>query len=519
MIPLRLRQLKLVIAARCYSVTSDHLVTRWRQLLAGEDVSGGQALKKLLTTALQTRKERVQEVFPDDIVSAFTSHYRSLHESQKREFFLSLAQDFSINHEAVDAAIEDWQKKTTRTSASGLEVSLRAAERLACAARPLYSRLWQPLVQNSTGLEFLVGLRGDLLSCIGQHPAGAAPLRIMSEDLRRLLANWFTVSLLRLERVTWSNSSASMLETIAAEEKVHAIKDWRSLKHRLGRNRRVYVWTHPSLPGQPLVALHIALCQAMASSMDEILGGRRTVSAKSMDKTVDDEDETEHPTTAMFYSISSMKPGLAGVDLGNNLIKRAVRQLLVELPTLKNFATISPMPGFAAWLDLHLSLVQTPMQPPPLLLQDEYDALVAALGNQPTASANHHNTRAEQARLLQCALSESRRSEWLSCTDSKLSIALRGPLIRLGAWYLAKEKHRGRALDPVANFHLRNGACIARINFKADVSAAGLRKSHGLMVNYEYDMGLVEERNRKYVVDGLIDVRPLVEESLTALTQ
>lgn len=498
---------------RPYSTTSQHLITQWRRLLAGEDVSEVQSLKKLLTTGLQTRRERVQDVIPGDIFSGFIHHYRSLKdEYQKRDFFLNLAEKLSIDANAIDAAIENWHQRKADVSHGKA-----ASDKLFRAAQPLYSRLWQPLVQETSGLEFLVDMRGDLLGCIANHPAGAWPLRSMSEDIRLVLANWFTVGLLRLERVTWEGSSAAMLEMIAAEEKVHAIRGWRSLKHRLGNNRRVYVWTHTALPGKPLVALHIALCQHMVSSMDEILVGQNLQNLQ------------KDPNTAMFYSISSMKQGLAGVDLGNNLIKRAVRELLTEHPTLQTFATISPMPGFAAWLDLCLKVdpsshathdAKSTECSMPLVLKREYDALLHALT--PTldnAAAYVEYTKYNQAKLLQSAIqhispSQPRKQGCALNSVSLLDSALQGPLTRLGAWYLAKEKHRGRALDPVANFHLRNGACIARINYKADMSDAGVQRSYGLMVNYEYDMVLVEERNRKYVVDGLIDVSPSIEDLL-----
>jgi malonyl-CoA decarboxylase len=507
MIPRRLRLY--LNPTRPYSTTSQQLITQWRRLLAGEDISEIQSLKGRLTTALQTRKERVQDVIPADILSALTCHYRSLKDdSQKRDFFLSLAQNFSIDPSAIDAAIENWRQRKVDLSDG------KAADKLSRAAQPLYSKFWQPLVQETFGLEFLVDMRADLLNCIAKHPAGALPLRSMSEDIRRVLANWFTVGLLRLERVTWEGSSAAMLEMIAAEEKVHAIRDWRSLKHRLGDNRRVYVWTHTALPGKPLVALHIALCQHIVSSMDEIL--------TDFEKSQNQKD----PKTAMFYSISSMKQGLAGVDLGNNLIKRAVRELLIEHPTLQTFATISPMPGFATWLDLRLDLELSSHANSngsmPLVRKREYDALLHALTptlDNPAAYVEY--TKYNQARLLQRAvhhisLSQSRkyRQDTILSSVSLLDSALQGPLTRLGAWYLAKEKRRGRALDPVANFHLRNGACIARINYKADMSDAGVQRSHGLMVNYEYDMALVEERNRKYIVDGLIDVSRSIQDLL-----
>lgn len=272
---------------------------------------------------------------------------------------------------------------------------------------------------------------------------------------------------------------------IAKEEKVHPILDYNALKQRLGLNRRVFAWTHPSLPGEPLVALHVALCNDIASSINAIL--EHGVHNESLVG-----NKSKAPTVAVFYSISSMKPGLAGVDLGNNLIKRAAKELMFEIPSITSLATLSPIPGFAAWLNQELGRVpvQDSSKGESILLADEHRALESALGS----------FTSDGRALLREALDGAR---WLQ--DTKLERAVKTPLMRLCTHYLVNEKHRGRALDPVANFHLRNGAQIGRMNWRGDCSGGGLRQSHGIMVNYYYDLDKVDERNHRYTIEGQVD--------------
>lgn len=287
---------------------------------------------------------------------------------------------------------------------------------------------------------------------------------------------------------------------IAAQERVHKIDSWEALKRRLAPDRRVFVWHHPSLPSEPLVVLHVALCDAVATNMHQIL--QQSSSAENEPKPNMTGRDLQHlePQAAVFYSISSTKPGLAGVDLGNNLIKAAAKQLLAEFPTLTTLATLSPMPGFAAWLDAFLARQQQICNEQEVLLRpDEKVALSDAL----IASKNVVDAQGVEglgaAALLKAALDGG---TW--ARSQQLTAALEAPMLRLAARYIVQEKHRGRAYDPVANFHLRNGANVRRLNWCGDMSAAGLKRSHGIMVNYGYDLEAVEENNRRYLVAGEI---------------
>jgi Malonyl-CoA decarboxylase C-terminal domain/Malonyl-CoA decarboxylase N-terminal domain len=515
------------------------VIELWRRVLAGvhapgDDQHHDQSFKELVATGISLNRGRHQNFLPDELIANFRSYYSTLDVENKHRLFHSLATVFSIDKNQIDEAVEHWRSLRSRTestknnltgttasasptssvfaspSSSDDEASLRAAERLYQSTQPLYSRLWTPLAQHHDGLSFLIDLRGDLLKCISAHPGGAGALRLMSESLRRTLAGWFNVGLLQVERVTWENTPAAMLEKIANEEKVHSISDLNVLKSRLGEKRRVFAWMHPSLPGQPLVALHVALCSSITSSMDEILKKRHgnMNSTSTISKESDDSPTgtAAAPTVAIFYSINNMKRGLTGVDLGNNLIKRAAKELLIEIPSLKTLSTLSPLPGFASWVESTLTRVEGggKLNGVEILLPEEKEKLIIAFKK----DRKEENLETEATHVL------LKRALTIFNSSPSMQTALKAPLLRLAAHYLLNEKHRGRSLNSVANFHLRNGASLYRLNWLADTSRAGFDRSYGVMVNYMYAMDAVEENNRKYIVAGEISVSKEVEKLL-----
>jgi hypothetical protein len=520
-----------------------NVIELWDSVLAGVHAPQDHSFKDLLATGILLNKGRSQNLFPDEIISSFRSFYSTLDLENKHRLFHSLATVFGLDKAQIDQAVEHWNAVKSRTSPDPAastastsagsvseEAFLRAAERLYQSTQPSYNRLWPPLAQQTDGLSFLVDLRGDLLECISAHPAGAGSLRLMSEGLRRTLAGWFNVGLLQLERVTWENSSGLMLEKISQEERVHSISSISVLKKRLGDNRRVFSFVHPSLPGEPLVALHVALCSSVVSSMDEILLKENSKNASNRGE--EKEADGSAPTVAIFYSISNMKRGLTGVDLGNNLIKRAAKELLIELPSLQTLATLSPLSSFKAWVErltLRVDQGGGKLTNLNLLSPEEKENLIAALQQKdnnfkttpllPLIDITIESTPSHilLRHALSCfttpttAAASGSSSAAMEVDSSILENALKAPLLRLAAYYLLNEKHRGRALDSVANFHLRNGAKIHRLNWKADTSQAGMERSYGIMVNYMYDMDSVEENNRKYIVEGEIAVSREVE--------
>jgi len=316
------------------------------------------------------------------------------------------------------------------------------------------------------GVKFLVDLRADLLPLARE---GAA-FKALDDDLRALLVTWFDVDFLELRQITWNNAPAALLEKLVAYEAVHEIRSWQDLKNRLESDRRCFAFFHPRMPEEPLIFVEVALVNGLAGNVQELL---------------DESAPTQDPATAdtaIFYSISNAQKGLAGISFGNFLIKRVVDRLSAEFKNLKTFATLSPVPGFVSWLDDRLAEGDAG-----LLSQAERKAL---------------NTIGERGRGAKGVMKELVHStDWPD--DGEKSVALRGPLLRLCARYLIEEKRRnGAALDPVAHFHLSNGARLERFNWLGDWSEKGLNQSAGIMVNYLYKLGEIEDNHERYKSTG-----------------
>jgi malonyl-CoA decarboxylase len=276
----------------------------------------------------------------------------------------------------------------------------------------------------------------------------------------------FDVGLLELRQITW-DSPASVLDRLMATEAVHAIAGWDDLRHRLDGDQRCYGFFHPALPNEPIVFVEIALTHGLADNLPELL---------NREEAIDDAD------TAIFYSITSCQPGLAGVHLGNELIKQVVDELRHHDDHLRTFATLSPLPGLRAWVVAQLDAgALTPAE-------------TQALG--------------PDARGLVTLTDRT----WLD--DPTEAERVRAALLSLGARY-ATTTRDGRAVDPVANFHLSNGASLERVNWMANPAPYGIAESLGLMVNYRYDRAKIAANAAAYLADGSISasnhVRGLVK--------
>jgi malonyl-CoA decarboxylase len=270
----------------------------------------------------------------------------------------------------------------------------------------------------------------------------------LDAELESLFSTWFDVAFLELRRISW-DSPASLVEKLIKYEAVHDIRSWADVKNRLDSDRRCYGFFHPRLDGEPLIFVEVALVDEMAGSITPLL------------------DETAAPsdlgkaTTAIFYSISNTQPGLKGVSFGDSLIKRVVETLKAEFPRLKTFATLSPVPGFRSWL------------------------------------------------------AKKAPAELLAAVENPLSLGARSPeraqLLSWAARYLAVEMDDGKPLDPVARFHLHNGARVERLNWGADPSPKGLKQSYGLMVNYLYDLRRLD-KHRAMLSQGQIPISGAVQD-------
>ncbi len=321
------------------------------------------------------------------------------------------------------------------------------------------------------GVKFLVDMRASLLELSAEDPA----LDDLEADLKALLTSWFDIGFLELKRITWE-TPAAVIEKLIEYEAVHEIRDWEDMKSRLASDRRCYAYFHPRMPEEPLIFVEVALTEGMASSISALLGER------------EHPEEASAADCAIFYSISTAQRGLDGIGFGGFLIKRVVEQLAQEFEHLETFATLSPIPGFRRWLDDHLAEPAAD-----LLTRGEHRALAAFLedgGDQDFDEASF------LARLLD-------RPDWQD--DEALAKALCGPLSRLCAHYLVREKRNGRRVrDPVAHFHLSNGARMERLNWLADRSAKGLAQSAGLMINYLYAVDDIPANHEAYAGEGEI---------------
>jgi malonyl-CoA decarboxylase len=302
------------------------------------------------------------------------------------------------------------------------------------------------------GTRTLVALRGHLLPLLQADPA----LRAIDSDLRHLFVSWFNKGFLELRRIDWS-SPASVLEKIIDYEAVHEINGWDDLRSRLGEDRRCFAFFHPALANDPLVFVEIALTDALPSDLAPLLVQQREpLPAKKIN-------------TVVFYSISNCHPGLAGVSFGNFLIKNVVDELRKEMPALKTFVTLSPVPGFRRWL-LEANLVG--LVNPELIPRVKQP--LGRVVEQPVYDA----------------------------------------LLKLCAHYLLRVKSGDGPMDPVARFHLGNGASLHRIHGGADLSVKGREQAAGIMVNYLYDLAKIEENHEAFFDQGKIAVAQAVSRLL-----
>lgn len=385
--------------------------------------------------------------------------YLNLSKTGRENFMKILARDFDIDNQKIESIIEQFQNADDETARVNAEMALRKA------LIPPRVRLLKQFNSLPNGFKFLVRFREELLPLRREDPY----LRKLDADLKNILSSWFDIGLLDLKEITWQ-SPASLLEKLIKYEAVHEIRSWKDMKNRLDSDRHCYAFFHNKMPDEPLIFVEVALVNEMSGSIRELL---------------DEEAATikpEEADTAVFYSISNAQKGLAGINLGNFLIKRVVKELSKNLKGLKHFVTLSPVPGFRKWLD-------------PILMDGDESILTP---HEIRVLRSHSgNENASTGLLL-----ELLNSDWNN--DRGLSKTLEPILMRLCARYLIDEKRGDKARDPVANFHLANGAHIERLNWLGDVSGKGLKESAGIMVNYHYKLSEIEKNHELYITDSQV---------------
>jgi len=363
------------------------------------------------------------------------SLYRALDTPGRLRFFEALARDFSPDRDAVLAAATAYHGDPSPENLAQLE---RVTE-------PPRQEVFRRMNMAPGGTALLLELRNEILERMNADPK----LAMVDHDLVHLLGSWFNRGFLELRRIDWK-TPAAILEKLINYEAVHQIHGFPDLKRRLERDRRCFAFFHPALPDEPLIFVEVAFVNEMPSEVAPILALESVVG------------DPRRARCAVFYSITSCQPGLKGVSFGNFLIKQVAQDLHAELPNLKVFATLSPVPGLRSWARKTLAAQPAAVEPP---ADGSRTALIQAIADAKAFPAP----------------------------------ALRESLEGLAAWYLTREWRDGHAADAVARFHLGNGARLERVNWLADTSAKGLAQSFGLMVNYVYDLGDVERNHEEYV--------------------
>ncbi len=314
---------------------------------------------------------------------------------------------------------------------------VQTARTIHFAAEPQSQELIRRLNRVPGATARLVAMRGKLLDALPD----SALMKELDQDFRHLFRSWFTRGFLEMRRITWM-TSAEILQKIIDYEAVHEITDWTDLRQRVADpDRSLFAFFHPAMPSEPLIFVEVALTDAIPSAIPPILSRDRDVL------------DPASARVATFYSISNCQKGLRGISFGNFLIKQVVAELQREFPQLKTFVTLSPVPGFRSWAERALK------NDDPLLSPEDRTCLAQLHAG--------------------------------SSSDC---------LTKLAARYLTQAKRaNGAALDPVANFHLGNGALLYRIHPGADPSPRGIDASWGVMVNYLYDSEKIASNHQAYV--------------------
>ncbi len=391
--------------------------------------------------------------------------YQDLSSAGRQRFLRLLAREFGPDRQALREQCERYLASAD-VDCGPLEESLRD---LLITPRLKLLHQFNTLPQ---GIKFLVDLRQDLLGCVKAD----AELATLDKEIRRLLATWFDVGLLEMRQIDWQ-SPAALLEKLVAYEAVHEIHSWQDLRHRLHLDRRCYAFFHPNMPGEPLIFVEVALTSGISASIQGLL-----------DESAPDVSP-EEADTAIFYSISNAQQGLQGISFGNFLIKRVVESLKAELPNIKTFSTLSPIPGFSRWVQGAGG--------------DELATLIGAEEMQRLME-----TSADQAGPFNL-VEQLERPGWH--LKSGFCEVVRPLLERLLYHYFHTTRADGQPIDPVERFHLGNGARIERVNWQGDLSDKGLAQAYGFMVNYLYPIKDIEKNHELYATARKIVVSSAIK--------
>jgi len=373
-------------------------------------------------------------VFGITVARDITNLYKELSQENKLIFFKKINEKYKPNYEEVDSAVKFYAQSRDEKSLSKLFVAAEGKR------RELFRRM--NVAPNGTAI--IVEMREDLLSFIEKNKE----LVYLDGDLIHLFKAWFNPGFLNLQKITWE-TKALVLEKIIKYERVHLMKDMNDLKRRLGEDRRFFSFFHPALEDEPVIFVQVALTKGLGKSIQEIMKPSSDIEKKY--------------DTATFYSISNCQEGLTRVTLGNFLIKRVIFEIQEELPNIKKFGTLSPIPGFAEWFSY---------------CSENKTKNILGESSSDISFLKSPNFKAGDPRII-------------SHKDS---------IIKLVAYYLINEKNlNGFPVADVTRFHLRNGASINDIVINADISDAGFKRSFGVMVNYLYELNDIEKNHEDFI--------------------
>ena len=371
--------------------------------------------------------------------------YTALDETEKTEFFRLILSEFSVEQEKSVNAAQTYARDPSHDSLN----------KLLAVAQPSRLNLIMRLNQAPDATRYLVEMRADLLARLRDEPE----LRFVDREFVHLFTTWFSRGFLDLKSIDW-NTPAAILEKIIHYEAVHGMAGWDDLRKRINpEDRRIFAFFHPRLGDEPLIFVEVALMDEVPSAIQTVLGNTHSDKA-ALDST--------RANTAIFYSISNCQKGLRGIPLGNFLIKQVVEELRTEYPNLKNFVTISPVPSFRKWVKG--------------ALDGKAECRLPAATRQ--------------------ALELTTMPGWQD--DAKTAAAVEEQLMPLAAWFLCNSSPSRKPVDPVARFHLGNGARLDRINWAADLSDNGMAGSFGIMVNYRYQLDEIERNHEMFANKGVV---------------
>ena len=431
-------------------------------LRRNQEALSPRVLRRTLSELKAIIDSQVSEVEGGRRARGVAGWYAQATPEQRRDCWLLMSEQFAPDPRKIQAMRAQYEAAQGTAEEGQAEIRLRKA-----FVSPR-TRLLQRFAVFPEGMRFLVDMRAELLPQLRSDKR----LLALEAELENLFSTWFDVAFLELRRISW-DSPASLIEKLIKYEAVHDIRGWADVKNRLDSDRRCYGFFHPRLDSEPLIFVEVALMDHMASCITPLLD--EAAAPSNLDKA----------TTAIFYSISNTQPGLRGVSFGDSLIKRVVETLKGEFPRLKTFATLSPVPGLRAWLARNAAAMLERLDPKPRA------ELGRALGAEPTAQ------------------------HLLAAFERPLGLDAKSPLrlmlLRCAAHYLGRETVDGKPLDPVARFHLGNGARIERLNWAGDPSAKGLKQSYGLMVNYLYDLKRLD-KHRVWLSQGQIPISGAIED-------